>query len=206
MSSPPSDADAGYLAGGGEHGEDLAPGRYVTDGGGGMDDATRARMFDPFCTTRSTGRGLGLATTLGIIRGHMGGIQVSREAGRGTTLKGLLAVAAGDAADAPPVAADTPVAPPPEAVAVFDARAEEIDAVVLDLEMPGLSGEVVVQALRERRPQVKVPLPSGYSEQETSSRFVGQDIAGFLQKPYNVEALQDAVAGLIGSPDEETGP
>ncbi len=73
--------------------EDLAPGNYVffevSDSGVGIDDETRERMFDPFFTTKPVGRGLGLATTLGIVGAHGGGIKVYSEPGRGTTFEVL---------------------------------------------------------------------------------------------------------------------
>ena len=80
-----------------ELGDDLPPGHYVSvlvrDTGGGMDEETRQRIFDPFFSTKFLGRGLGLASVLGIVRGHGGGIAVTSSPDRGTTFRVLLPVA-----------------------------------------------------------------------------------------------------------------
>src|SRR5207244_1068375 len=49
----------------------------VIDDGCGMDADTKARMFDPFFSTKFTGRGLGLAAVIGITRGHKGAVEVT---------------------------------------------------------------------------------------------------------------------------------
>jgi len=71
--------------------EPLPGGKYallrVEDSGGGMSSETMARIFDPFFSTKFTGRGLGLAAVLGIIRGHKGGVRIESEVGKGTTFE-----------------------------------------------------------------------------------------------------------------------
>jgi signal transduction histidine kinase/CheY-like chemotaxis protein len=64
----------------------------VTDNGCGMDNETRQRMFEPFYTTKFSGRGLGMSALLGIITAHKGALQLSSQPGHGTTFKVYLPV------------------------------------------------------------------------------------------------------------------
>ncbi len=68
---------------------DLPPGGYVRlevgDDGCGMNAEVKARLFDPFFSTKLQGRGLGMSAVLGIVRGHHGEISVETEPGRGST-------------------------------------------------------------------------------------------------------------------------
>ena len=97
--------------GGGERdhlGQAIAPGAYlcleVADNGCGMGEETRRRIFEPFYTTKFTGRGLGMSAVLGIIVAHNGALQFASEPGRGTTFKVYLPVKDGDGdlVDSPP--------------------------------------------------------------------------------------------------------
>ncbi len=91
-----------------------APGRFValtvTDTGVGMSPAVKARMFDPYFTTKgASGNGVGLATVAEIVRGAGGHIDVESLEGWGTSVRVYLPAADGPPAVAPP--------PPPAAPA-----------------------------------------------------------------------------------------
>jgi two-component system, cell cycle sensor histidine kinase and response regulator CckA len=61
----------------------------VTDTGAGMTPDTLARIFDPFFSTKFTGRGLGLAAVMGIVRAHRGLIRIRTEPDQGTSFRVL---------------------------------------------------------------------------------------------------------------------
>jgi PAS domain S-box-containing protein len=77
--------------------QELARGRYVklevADTGCGMTDEVKARVFDPYYTTKFLGRGLGLAAVKGIVSGHGGHIIARSAPGKGSTFELLLPTA-----------------------------------------------------------------------------------------------------------------
>ena len=72
-------------------GADLPPGKYlyieVADTGSGMDQETQQKMFDPFFSTKASGRGLGLGEVVGVVRSHGGTIGVDSRLGDGTKVR-----------------------------------------------------------------------------------------------------------------------
>ena len=144
--------------------EQLPEGLYVTldvsDTGCGMDRATQAKLFDPFYTTKFTGRGLGMAAVLGIVRGHRGTIKVYSEVDKGTTVKVLFPAVA----DAVPVATDRsqPEAETPEPATVLLVDDEKAVLAIARsmLEKMGMTvitagdGEEALLAYREHRDEI----------------------------------------------------
>lgn len=86
----------------------LSPGSYVllliADTGAGIDERVKARLFQPYQTTKPGGKGLGLAIVHSLVQQHHGHIDVHSQPGQGTSFHIYLPIAAqsaGGAADMP---------------------------------------------------------------------------------------------------------
>jgi len=80
-----------------------------------------------------------------------------------------------------------------EAVNIFRYRSNGIDCVLLDLSMPRMSGKKCFIELRKIKKDIRVIMYSGYSEDETIQKFVGLEVNEFLQKPFQLKALRNAM-------------
>ncbi len=91
----------------------------VTDTGGGMSPEVQARIFDPFFSTKGSGRGLGLAALAGILKSHGGSIGLESTVGVGSTFTVDL-----PALDAP---LDKPAAAPGQESSKIDLKVLVVD-------------------------------------------------------------------------------
>jgi DNA-binding NtrC family response regulator len=70
---------------------------------------------------------------------------------------------------------------------------DEINLVVLDLSLPGISGEETFKRLKVIDPGVRVVVSSGFPNEDVTKKFDGTGVIGYLQKPYNYATLVDTV-------------
>lgn len=114
-------------------GSALPPGEYifltVRDSGIGMTPEIRRRIFDPFFTTKEDGQGLGLASVLGIVRDHRGGLHVESQPGQGTTFMLVFPQSARAEIAAPPLETAVPANTAGQCILVIDDEAPVREAV-----------------------------------------------------------------------------
>ncbi len=86
-----------------------------------------------------------------------------------------------------------------EALNIFRLESSNIQCVLLDITMPGLSGDKVLQEIRQSFPKLPVILSSGYTREEIWSRFTENSADEFIQKPYSLENLLKKVKKIFPS-------
>ncbi len=86
-------------------------------------------------------------------------------------------------------------------VRIFQTRSNEIDLVILDLAMPKMNVVEAFEELTRIKPEVKVILSSGYTEDVVMRSFPGKRPAGVLLKPYKMEELKGELERLLGTKD-----
>ncbi len=86
-----------------------------------------------------------------------------------------------------------------EGLEMFRQHHRDINVVLLDLTMPGVSGEEALRRIHCIQPDQPVVLMSGYSEEFAASRFEGRT-GRFLQKPFTHDSLAEALRATLREP------
>jgi two-component system cell cycle sensor histidine kinase/response regulator CckA len=84
-----------------------------------------------------------------------------------------------------------------EALEVYEALGDEIDLVILDLTMPRLSGRQVMAEILKDRPQARIIISSGYSDETRETDLTALGAAAFIPKPYRLEHLARVVRRVL---------
>jgi two-component system cell cycle sensor histidine kinase/response regulator CckA len=202
----------------------------VSDTGLGMAEEVLDRAFEPFFSTKSAaeGRGLGLATVYGIVRGAEGHIELRSGPGNGTVvlvhLPASREAAPADEVDETPVVvtgggervllvedkeavrvltsrilsdAGYLVSDAPDGVEALAAFGDEVDVLVTDVVMPGISGQELADELRARRPGLPVVFVSGYTEDHVVEDARRDGATAFVEKPFSADELLRAVRTVL---------
>ena len=219
--------------------QEREPGEYVllevADTGHGMDAETLSRVFEPFFSTKASGRGLGLSLALGTLRAHDGAIRVSSEQGLGARFELIFPARREVTAVTLPTRID-PIGDTrrgPSRVLVIDDEPfvrefieqalagwghdvicaegavsglqalchprEPLDLVILDMVMPDGHGLEMLREARRRGVTTPVIFTSGFSR-PTRGEAEPEGVVGFLQKPYGMAELADALDAALEPP------
>ena len=207
---------------------DVIPGKYiqveVRDSGHGISTENLNRIFEPFFSTKETGKGtgLGLATVYTAILHHKGLIDVQSEIGKGTSFSFLLPCSSEklkrkakrikqelqsgkillvddeeiirsaftsmleDVGYTVLTASDGK-----EAVSIYENLHYEIDAVVMDVIMPEMSGIEAFYKMKKINDSCKIIMISGLKRDEEIEKLNQSGLKGFLKKPFTDEELVD---------------
>jgi nitrogen-specific signal transduction histidine kinase/ActR/RegA family two-component response regulator len=194
--------------------EELAEGDYVqlevSDTGCGMSPRTRTRIFDPFFSTKSAGRGLGLPVVHGIVRSLRGAIRVSSEPGKGSTFQILLPSAGAPAPDAcaeDESVGEAPPASPRHEVLIVEDEASLRMAVSKTLTKAGLTvleadnGTTAVELLRTMAREIDllfldISIPGRPSHEVLAEAVkVRPDVKIILTSAYSEEMVKETLGG-----------
>jgi two-component system cell cycle sensor histidine kinase/response regulator CckA len=87
-----------------------------------------------------------------------------------------------------------------EGIDKFKSEIEGYHLVILDLLMPGLSGEETFSRLRSIDHVLPVLIVSGFSSEHVVQRVLSEGAKDFIQKPFSIEVLSEKVRGCLGDP------
>lgn len=84
-----------------------------------------------------------------------------------------------------------------EALEIFSRNPDDFICVLLDWGLPGMNGIDILKELRRIRPDVKVILSTGYSEEEAKSQFKDFGLSGIIEKPYQLQSLKKMMDSIV---------
>jgi PAS domain S-box-containing protein len=84
-----------------------------------------------------------------------------------------------------------------DAIRIYDAAPSEVDLVLTDVTMPGMSGYDLAEHLRARAPDLPVVLMSGYAETPVASGALAAGKTGYIQKPFQVDILIERLREVL---------
>ena len=84
-----------------------------------------------------------------------------------------------------------------EAFDIFKQHKDEIQLIVSDVVMPGMSGQVLSEKAKELKQDVKILLLSGHTENDVIRSGVFKNDIAFLQKPYSLPSLSQKIRGVL---------
>ncbi len=86
-----------------------------------------------------------------------------------------------------------------EAIEYYRGRYREVDAIIVDLVMPGISGNECIRALKQINPDALIFISSGYSLVSETQQIISKGIAGFLQKPFEMNELSRMLSDALAN-------
>lgn len=189
----------------------------IADTGYGMTKEVRKRLFEPLFTTKERGTGIGLSTSLRVIRGHHGHIEVQSEIGKGTTFLLYFPVINGHATTALAMNGAGKLLllvddektvlealkavlessnyrvlaamSGAEALSLYKTHADELHCVLTDLSMSGDDGDKLISALRKLDNKLRIIVITG---SQKNIEMTG--IEAVLYKPVTPAVLFAALA------------
>lgn len=81
--------------------------------------------------------------------------------------------------------------------ALEKARDHSFNLVITDLKMPGMSGMEVVRAFKEKNPDVRIIMITGYPTEETEAEARKLGVDDYLTKPFHMEKMREVIDRVV---------